>query len=380
MGFLFYYLFMSFGLLKHFKDLKRSEGAAVNTQHCQHLILGHDLGAVLKLVELRRNHPEEKVKLISNRLVNRQTLIENYQYGPALLRSKEAVGAIYRRFFNAKILPQPKAPNFYKDGKFHDFSGRAKPMDLRSGEEYFTFPGYKLELASLFEPEEWENLETILSEHLEVRHFDSVEKVAPSDLVDKSEWLLTFKDFTRLTSENLYVGLSPKKFLNLLVNKSDLTPEIIDFCSSVKVQGGISVTWVLDKEVYPEERTLFVPQSMTHEWGHFVVEFESFEHQSKRQLCHVLFLIQEEEPSPEDLGTKIKLMKRVLDRVFTDIEKHIKKEFIRFDDEMFISKIKDQALEQVGFDYPTLKFLGQSAPVPDALGNEKFLSRTLLSP
>lgn len=370
---------MSFGLLKHFKDIKKCESTAISTQHSQHVILGHDLGSVLKLVELRRERPEEKVKLISNRPLNRQVLIENYQFGPTLLRSKDAVEAIYRRFFNGKVLPQPKAPNFYKDGKFHEFGGRAKSMDLKPGEEYFSSVGYKLELSSLFTPEEWESLDSIFSEYVEIRHFDTVEKTTPSDLVDKSEWLLTFKDFSRLTCENLYVGISPKKFLNLLANKSDLTPEIIDFCSSIKVRSGIMVTWVLDKEVYSEERTLFIPQSMTHEWGHFVVEFEPYEHQVKRQLCHVLFLISEEEPSPEDLGTKIKLMKRVLDRVFTDIEKHIKKEFIRFDDEMFISGIKDPALEQVGFDYPTLRFLGQSSPLPGALAGEKFLSRTLLS-
>src|SRR5690606_14522652 len=128
-----------------------------------------------------------------------------------------------------------------------------------------------------------------------------------------------------------------------------------------------------------EEKTLFIPQSMTHEWGHFIVEFEQFDHSAKIQKCHVLFLIHEEEPQTEDLASKIKLMKRVLDRVFPDIEKHMVKEFIRFDDEMFISDIKEEALEQVGFDYPNLKFLGQTAPVPHEQLNQKYIARTLLN-
>jgi hypothetical protein len=72
-------------------------------------------------------------------------------------------------------------------------------------------------------------------------------------------------------------------------------------------------------------------------------------------------------------------MKRVLDRVFPDIEQHIKKEYIRFDEEMFISDVKDESQEQLSFDYPTLKFLGQTSPMVGAMSQEKFLSRVLLN-
>src|SRR6476469_4499236 len=129
--------------------------------------------------------------------------------------------------------------------------------------------------------------------------------------------------------------MSPKKFLNFFHNKEKLTADFIDVCTGVNVQSAISVSWKLDKEIYPEERILFIPQSMTHEWGHFLVEFENFNFQNKEQVCHVLFLIHDEEPQSEDLAGKIKLMKRVLDRVFPDVEKHIKQEYIRFDEEMF---------------------------------------------
>jgi hypothetical protein len=368
---------MSFGLLKQFKNLKK--GVSVTAKHCQHVILGHDLGSVLKLLELKRELPDEQVKLISLRPINRQALVENYQYGPTLLRSPSAVEGIYKRYFNARILPRPNTATFYKEGKFHEFSGRAKSMNLQPGEDFFIAPGFKLEISSLFSPEEWENLDNILKEHQEIRIFESIEKTTASDLVDKAEWLLAFKDFSRISCENLYLEISPKKFLNLLANKDDLTPELIDLCSAVNVQAAIAVSWELNKEVHPEERTLFIPQSMTHEWGHFIVEFDQYDYQTKTQLCHGLFLIHEEEPQTEDLGSKIKLMKRVLDRVFTDIEKHITKEFIRVDEEMFISGIKEDALEQVGFDYPNLKFLGQVSPVPADYADEKFLSRALLS-
>lgn len=368
---------MSFGLLKHFKESKNSNGQTTTSKHYQHLIIGHDLGAVLKLLEIRKK--SESVRLITSRPLTRTSLLEAYEFGVSQLRSSKSVENIYKKYHNAKILPQSKEPSFYKDGKFHDFGGRAKSMDLRHGEEFFTSLGYKIELSSLFAKEDWENLDNILNDHLEVRIFESIEKTIPDELVDKKEWLLTFKDFVTMTGENIYVSMSPKKFLNLIGHKEKFSPEFIDVCTSVNIQSGISISWRLNKEIFSEEKTLFIPQSMTHEWGHFIVEFESYHYENKEQLCHVLFLIHDEEPQPEDLASKIKLMKRVIDRVFPDIEKHITKEYIRFDDEMFISNIKDSSAEQLSFDYPTLKFLGQLSPMSEEMNQEKFLSRTLLN-
>jgi hypothetical protein len=163
---------------------------------------------------------------------------------------------------------------------------------------------------------------------------------------------------------------------DVVYDKEKMTPDVIDFCSSTHNQSALSITWVLKKDLFPEERTVFIPQSMTHEWGHFIVEFENT---TEGQLCHGLFLIHEEEPQSEDLATKIKLMKRVLERVFPDFENNIYKEYIRFDDEMFISDIKDNLIEQMSFDYPTLKFIGQAAPMKPQFAQEKFLARVLLS-
>lgn len=369
---------MSFGLLKHFKESRKGNHEAIISRHTKHVILGHDLGAVLKLVELKKSHPEDAVKIITDRPLTKQILLETYQYGVSFLRSPEAVEAIYRKHFNAKILPETREPAFYKDGKFHEFGSRAKPMDLLQGEEFFTHKGYRAELASFFDETTWENLDQMISDALDRRHFDTIEKTTPNDLVEKQEWTLTFKDFSRLTCENLYVSLSPKKFLNYLTNKESLSAELIDVCSASSARGAISVTWILNKELHKEAQTLLIPQSMTHEWGHFITEFEAFDHRLNQGLCHVLFLIHEEEPQSEDLATKIKLMKRVLDRVFPDMEKHITKEYIRFDEEMLIADIKDQAAEQLSFDYPTLKFLGQASPMASSLSQEKYLARTLL--
>lgn len=369
---------MSFGLLKHFKDRKKSDTEKTIT-HYEHLIIGQDLGAVLKLFELRHSHPDAKIRMISARPLTKKALLENYELGVSLIRSPQAVEGIYRKYHNAKILPHAKEASFYKDGKFHDFGGRAKPMELLAGEEFFTQKGFDFEVQSLFSEEDWEQLDEVLRLSQEIRILESIEKTTPTDLVDKTEWSLMFKDFTKVGTENLYVSMSSKKFLSVLANKESLSHELIDVCSSVLVQSAITVTWTLNKEIHSSEQTLFIPQSMTHEWGHFIVEFDSYDYEKNHQLMHVLFLIHEEDPQTEDMASKIKLIKRVMERVFPDLEKSMTNEFIRFDDEMFISGVKDELLEQVSFDYPNLKFLGQQAAMAPEHTSELFLSRTLLS-
>jgi hypothetical protein len=78
---------MSFGLLKHFKDQKKHSAEIKQIPHAKHVIIGHDLSAVLKLLELKKQHPDESVRMISNRPLDKKALQENYEYGVSQLRS-----------------------------------------------------------------------------------------------------------------------------------------------------------------------------------------------------------------------------------------------------------------------------------------------------
>ncbi len=363
---------MSFGLIKRFKDLKKNPEGGVKKTFAKHVIIGHDLGAIIKLIELRKENSAEQVRLISNKPLSQKSIYEDYQNTVSLIRSSAGVEAIYKKLFNAKILPQSNDPVFYKDGKFHDFNGRAKPMELLGNEMFFTTKGYEYFIESFFDSADWEKLDELLKTSQDMKIFESIEKSDPQDLVEKEEWSLTFKDFTELGAENLYISVAPHKFLKLITNKNDLDSSLIDFCSATESISAMNVSFELTKDFGLNSQTLFVPQSMTHEWGHFIVEFKD------SHLCNVLFLINEEEPQAEDLGAKIKLMKRVLERVFPDFEKSIKAETIRFDSDMFIQGVRDEALLEVIQKYPTLEFLGQSKLVDPDLSGEQYLTRTLI--
>jgi hypothetical protein len=92
-----------------------------------------------------------------------------------------------------------------------------------------------------------------------------------------------------------------------------------------------------------------------------------------------MFILENEEIQTEDIAIKIKLMKRVMDRVFPKIEDSIKEEFIRLDSQMFVLPGSKSSLEQILFDYPHLKFIGQSSVLPDEWSEEKYFARSLLS-
>ena len=370
---------MSFGLIKRFKDLKKTPESGVKKTFSQHVIVGSGVGALLKLVELRKNHSAEQVRLISNKPLSRKNLEEEFRQSVSLIRSLTSVEGLYRKHYNAKLLPFKNDSVFYKDGKFHDFNGRAKSMELQGNELFFTHKGYEYEIESFFDAVDWENLDELIRTSQERKIFESITKLeAPTDLVDKEEWNLSFKDFSEIGCEFLHVEMAPHKFLNLISNKNDLDASLIDFCSSTESLSAMNVSFELNKDFGMASQTIFVPQSMTHEWGHFIVEFRDFQNTSKTATCNVMFLVNEEEPQAEDLGAKIKLMKRVLDRVFPDFEKSIKSEAIRFDDDMFINGAKNESLLEVVTRYPTLEFIGQSKLVEETMSDEKYLTRTLL--
>jgi hypothetical protein len=95
------------------------------------------------------------------------------------------------------------------------------------------------------------------------------------------------------------------------------------------------LSWLASKELYPEAATLFVPQSMTHEWGHFIVDIHSYDSKKNGHLINALILLHEEEPTSELMADKIKLCKRVFERVFNDFSQYTSKEYIHASEHLF---------------------------------------------
>lgn len=366
---------MSFGLTTLKKQ--KTDGRAEHTrQHISQVILGFDLAAILKLVELKKTYGPESLRLITPRFLTRESLLETYRSSISTLRDNELTLKIAEKFPHAKSVRFEQESLFAKEGQWQRFGGRAKPMELQEGESFFQSPRQEIELSSLFSPSEWDQLDETLKAYQSVRILEKLEKQNPTDLANRDEWWLLFHDLGEVTCTDLWVSLPARAVLKASEQGQRLPNEAAAWFASVKRQAAITLSWELTRELYPEPRTLFVPQSMTHEWGHFIVDVGGWDEFRQCHTASAMILLHEEEPTSESMADKIKLLKRVLERVFPGFEQHIRKEYISASEDFFEWLDDVSGAEALLIGVPQLHVMGQYAA---ATGSEKFLSRSLIA-
>lgn len=357
----------------HLKSLKKRHDGPKGEhgrQHIQHVVLGFDLAAVLKVLELRKILPPEQLRLITPHLISRQRLVDSYQNVVSVWRNNDVTLNASAKFPELKSNRVDAESLFYKEGQWHKFSGRAKPMDLQAGEAFFQAPRQDVPLQGFFTADEWENLDSILNSYQSVRVLETLEKTTPTDLVSPAEWTMMFHDLGEVTCAELWLSLPARLTLKGSSHGQTLPPELAAHLAGVRRQGAVNLHWEFSKEIYPEARTLFVPQSMTHEWGHFVLDVHPWN--GHTQHIDVLILLHEEEPSTEGMADKIKLAKRVLDRAFPGFEKSLKHEHIVASEDFFEMSDAQPSLHHI----PGLHLLGSYAATD---GDAKFWVRSALA-
>lgn len=366
---------MSFGL-KSFKKQKDESKHSEGRKHIPTVIIGHDLAAVLKLVELKNTMGPENLRLITPRFLTRQVLIETYQACISTLRDNVSTLQIAGKFPHARTVRYEQETQFSKEGQWQRFGGRAKPMELAPGEEYFQAPRQELELSSLFSESDWQQLDETLKSYQGVRILEKIEKQNPTDLANRDEWWMLFHDLGEVTCTDLWMSLPARQVMKASDQGQTLPAEAAAWLASVKRQAAIALSWEMTKEIHPEPRTLFVPQSMTHEWGHFILDILPWDEARKCHPVNALILLHDEEPTSELMADKIKLCKRVFDRVFPDFEKNIRKEYILASEDYFEWAPQPDLAEALLISVPSLHLLGAYAT---ASTTDKFLTRSLLT-
>ena len=365
---------MSFGI-KSFKKNKQ-ELAAAEKKHIAHVILGQDIAAVLQLVALKTQHAPENLRLITPRFLTREVLIDQYRCAPSTLRSNAHTLQVLEKFPFAKSLRFETESLFYKDGSWHKFNSRAKPMDLKSFEDTFLPARQEITLESLFSPEDWAQLDDTLKAYQSVRVLEKLEKQKPTDLANVDEWWMLFHDLGEVTATHLYTSLPARELLKRSGQGQTLPTEMSAWLSSVEKKAAIAIHFECNKQLHEETQTLFIPQSMTHEWGHFIVDVHPYDAQTKSHPLSALILLHDEEPTSEIMADKIKLLKRVFERVFPRFQESVLSEYI-FVSEDFFEVVRDEKLaEELSVGVSQLTILGQYSAQNLA---HNFLSRALMS-
>ena len=250
---------------------------------------------------------------------------------------------------------------FYKDQKFRSFGGRAKPCELKQGEAHFRLA------PNFFDPKMLLNgnasdkmaLARELYTKAEIR---KIALVSPTDLIERVNFKLTLSDHQDLECEYLYYGGSPCELLSLVDQKGRGERSFIEFCSQFEQSFSLVATFEFDAPVIPITQTLFIPQSQTHDWGHFIVEVLNHPGSTRQLVKACCRMSAENVAQAEEVAKKLRLLQRTLQRLFSEFSLKKCREKVYLLDYFPFSSPVDRALGSL----PHFACFGWNAPLDQA--------------
>lgn len=339
--------------LKDFKSLKNHEHKITKTIFVKDLVVGdHPISYKLLKHLHEKNGNQEEVKWIHQF----DFMAPFAAFSLEGIRGQEA-GEILKEFYPTLELQEfAGAAKFYKDGEFKEFGGRVKPHEIPLHERYFMQKIWKFDALNFWGRKE--DYEALSANHVKglVTKFS---KLSNDTLASKENWQVELSDGTAYQCENLWVTYTPGNFLSLFdKTQSDVfSSGFHQFCKTSDGLHPLAIKFKLKSEVTKELGTLFIPQSQTHEWGSFIIEMD------KELNLTALMFMSEAESDHEEVGKKIKLLKRVLDRVFDNFEKKIINESISFAQNPINYNLSDEVHGQTDF-IPHLNFISELGFIP----------------
>jgi hypothetical protein len=373
---------MAFGL-SEFKKLKEESKNNYKKSFYKTLIVGEDLSCLWTLLDLKSSLSPENLAIVIPSQLDKASLSK--RLGLHTIRSKETIEFLQQRFPSLQINSSSSPSVFYKESEFKPFEGRAKPASPLLGKEpYFVNEYFDVSIESVLVSlginlDSWDKLDETLEAYRADKELTSIKKIVPADLAQQAYWRLMTRDMTIIECENLVWGRTPKEFFKLLENRDELPEEVIQTYESIQVFPGFQVQYKSKSKIFEENKTVFLPQSMTHDWGYFIGELN--EQEGEEQSFTFAGQVHDEEFNAEDMAKKIKLLNRTLKRVFENFQ-NIEDENIYFSESMFISEINDELFNaNMKEALPHLYIVGQTAPLfKEQMGSKaQYLSRSLLS-
>jgi len=330
----------NFGLTQ----FRKVEKVEVKIDYIENILVGHDRYSINSAYKLLSANPELKL------IVIREESSDLFNDDLTTVRGDENIKLVQDIELNTK---EKEDSVFFKDLKFHSFKKRTKSEKLISSEPFFTQAA--LEVTDEIFTHTWQDL---LNTYPQVKFIDvPVEKIIsqePSDLINQDFYKIELTNHQILSCKNLIWGHSPYAFLNKLSNKETLTDEFMSFCELTKGPTRLSVKLTLkEKSEAYSGKTLFIPLSYTHDWGHFIGEFLS--------ETEVLFVHYqgEETLTKEDVEKRIRLFKRQLDKAFSKFSENILESKVKYEEESASLNIDDNI--EIDKMPANLQFVGENS-------------------
>ena len=176
-----------------------------------------------------------------------------------------------------------------------------------------------------------------------------------------------------ISCQHLIWGYSPSAFIKLCSDKRIFGGQGVKNHFSEQEMHALYVKFKLKEKVSDRKETLFIPLSHTHEWGHFIGEFQN---EAVGQGIELVTFLDKDQANEEEIIKKIKILKRGLEKIYPGFKKLIQKEAISLDE--ISLNFSDNLFAQISsLDY--MDFVGQTAPMGLADQNLSHLARGLKS-
>ncbi len=347
-----------------FKDLHKLKKVVVVEKEfikAQHLVVGKDIFALSMYKSLQEKYGKDNVRLLSEDTILKSDLLPK---GPSTVRGVDNQKIIQEIYPEAVGDIGTTQAMFYKDMTWKSFGGRSKPEALKFNEEFFTSSRFNIDATKIF-PEllsAEDLLVTMNAEAYQVR----LKTIQRSNDGFKVECL----NGTEFECEKLYFGQSPYQYLEFYTHKNELSDSFIEFCESTKTPSAICIKFIFEKPITDIAETLFIPLSYTHDWGHFVGEFnQTYNDELGAQEVEFIHFLDEDQSSEEDISRVIRLLKKNLEKIFEKFSKIKAREYIVLEQEIGCLKIDNDLFEKTlnsgKSETKNLFLMGINAPIID---------------
>ena len=365
---------MSFGeILK----LKKEQTEDNKTLYKKHIVVGDDFFTLALYKTLVDKHGKDNVSLLIEHEFSERDLLP---MGPSMIRGQKNIDAFKAAFPEIQLKETQLTSTFFKEQKFREFGGRAKPEKLLWSEEFFVEPRVELNLREAFPALfEGEFLTQVNECRLDMV-LTGVTTQEATDLVEPAYFSLHCANGMNLECEHLYWGRGPRKFLDLYSDKNSLSDDFIQFCEETHTPAALYVDLEFQKPLTERLETIFIPHSYTHEWGHFVGEFSEIEKGAGSQNASFVTYIDKDHTSEEDLSKKIRLLKRHLEKIFPEFSKISYSEYIKLSESSPCLKIDDPLFLKVRNEIKNLKMVSVNAPLGEVCDKNESCEDSVVAP
>lgn len=368
---------MSFKLIQ---DLKKKNDRNYNYEEVDLLICG--LGIFTQELIKVLKQTDARFKILNSHNIKEESLAP-WTWGPSQIRGKENIFFLQNLLQDKLVARQVKnSPLFYKDQKFYQFDGRARPETLLPGEQFFSQID-SAEIVSQFNNGETNgaSFENIVFENCLI---EKISRVVP-DLLSHPNLEKDFNFEVKTSLGRIYLckkiiwQYPVSHFLKVYDGVTDIDVKLIEEFDKFNDMTTLSVRFILKNQLseFSLDQTCFLPLSFTHEMGHFIGAQHRVRTPLKSTFDHdvvcfdFLHYFDSTLTSEEEIAKKIRTLKKTLSKISSTFDKNLEKEFFCVGRIEFGGEINDLIFEGEASKFSDIHFVGMLAPIPTCI-YEKF--------